>query len=836
VWTPDEIALAEEVADRVWTTLEFRKVEAELRANDERLAFLLRLNDALRPLSDPAAVQETAARLLAEHLGVSRVGYAELGEHDYVIRHEHTRGVAPLAGTAPGISTGDVVRDALRRGETVVVTDVETDSRLGEPERATFRTRHIAAFIAVARFNGPRMVAAFGANHVSPRLWSSSEIELVRDVAARTWDAVERTRAEAALREQDKRLRLALEASAGGAWSWVAEINQVDWDERFRALYGFTPDEPATTDGWLTRVHDDDRPRMIAAMQEIMSSTTKTSWENTFRIVRPDGSLVWVQSRGRADRDADGKIQRLTGLDLDFSRHRRLEEAERAERDQEHDRALRTLLETATQGIVSVDAQGVILTANRAFEDMFGWPSGELMGQTISRLLPQAFVDWPGFQGSRDLIGVRKDASTFPIEVTINHVPSPTGSRAFAFVTDITERERAAAALRARTIELEYQTRQLSQMASDLTLAEQNAREQIAKTLHDGLQQLLVISSSNLDRHVKRDQERGAATSELLSAARRHLDEAIVAARSLSIELFPPILHRSGLPSALQWLARWAQEKYRLEVHIKADPRADTARKDVRTLLFESVRELLLNVVKHAKAERVAIELTRDADDQLWITVTDQGVGFDPAQLDDRSKVGQSGWGLLSIRERLTLLGGRFDVESASGRGTQVRLCAPGGDVRAHEVAAQHAEIESARVLRAAATPADALRILVVDDHAPMRNMLRELLHERPQLSVVGDASNGLEAIASARMLRPDVIVMDVTMPHMDGIEATARIRAELPGIEILGVSMHARGDGGQAIEQAGAAKFFVKGTDTERLVDHLLRVHASRRAAGLPS
>jgi PAS domain-containing protein len=93
VWTPDEIALVQEVADRIWATLEHRRAEAELRGNEERLAFLLRLNDALRPLSDPAAVQETAARLLGEHLCASRVGYAEFEGREYVIRCEYRRGV-----------------------------------------------------------------------------------------------------------------------------------------------------------------------------------------------------------------------------------------------------------------------------------------------------------------------------------------------------------------------------------------------------------------------------------------------------------------------------------------------------------------------------------------------------------------------------------------------------------------------------------------------------------------------------------------------------------------------------------------------------------------------
>ncbi len=231
-------------------------------------------------------------------------------------------------------------------------------------------------------------------------------------------------------------------------------------------------------------------------------------------------------------------------------------------------------------------------------------------------------------------------------------------------------------------MELEHRTAQLSRLASDLTLAEQHAREELAKTLHDGLQQLLVSASMNLDRHATGDAQRVVGPDEPLARAKRHLEQAIAAARSLSLELFPPVLHGSGLPAALTWLAERTRDQYGLLVQVSADPLANSDRKDVRTLLFESVRELLFNAVKHAQVDRVTIDLSLDRDDALCIIVADQGIGFDPAGLVERGKGGQAGWGLFSIRERLTLLGGRFDIESAPGQGTLFRLVAPRGVVQ----------------------------------------------------------------------------------------------------------------------------------------------------------
>ena len=124
------------------------------------------------------------------------------------------------------------------------------------------------------------------------------------------------------------------------------------------------------------------------------------------------------------------------------------------------------------------------------------------------------------------------------------------------------------------------------------------------------------------------------------------------------------------------------KEKYGLEVQATIDPLANSDRKDVRTLVFESLRELLFNAVKHAHVDRVAVTLARGSDDTLRVAVTDQGVGFEPAMLFTHANSQTTGLGLFSIRERLTLLGGQFDVTSSPGQGTHFQLIAPLGSNR----------------------------------------------------------------------------------------------------------------------------------------------------------
>jgi len=360
-------------------------------------------------------------------------------------------------------------------------------------------------------------------------------------------------------------------------------------------------------------------------------------------------------------------------------------------------------------------------------------------------------------------------------------------------------------------------------------------RKQLASTLHDGLQQLLFSAGITLDQAVNpRPQDDQA---ELLRRARALVSEAVEAARTLSVNLFPPVLHVGGLPAALSWLARRTREQYGIVVNVSADPKANPETSDVRMLLFEGVRELVFNAVKHARADRVDVNLALGSGDTIHIQVSDDGAGFDPsATLYDRHQL-QAGLGLFSIQERLALLGGHLDIVSAPGTGSRFTLTLPrtglpGLATHSTEAPRRDTDRHEHPVYKSTRGTSKCLRILIADDHAVVRDGLRELLSGRPEIQVVGEASNGVEVISHAKTLQPDVILMDVAMPQKNGIEATREIHDTLPHIQILGLSTFCDETTERAMREAGAQAYFSKTESTHRLFDYVLSLRQQAKGA----
>ena len=195
-------------------------------------------------------------------------------------------------------------------------------------------------------------------------------------------------------------------------------------------------------------------------------------------------------------------------------------------------------------------------------------------------------------------------------------------------------------------------------------------RQRLARLLHDNLQQLIfgaklrmpIIRKALDPPHV-----------EVLEQAELLLQQAIGTARDLSVELSPPIL-RQGLTKALRWLAHWMREHHRLRVTVRIDGGVGPLDDTVGDLLFQAVREMLFNVVKHARTDRAALSMTRTDEAQLRLVIRDVGQGFDLRAL---AGTPPTGFGLATMRERIELLGGQMTIVSHPGQGTTVTVLVP---------------------------------------------------------------------------------------------------------------------------------------------------------------
>jgi signal transduction histidine kinase len=224
---------------------------------------------------------------------------------------------------------------------------------------------------------------------------------------------------------------------------------------------------------------------------------------------------------------------------------------------------------------------------------------------------------------------------------------------------------------------LEQKNREVLSLASALTLAEQRERQRVAQILHDHVQQMLYgiqmkIHLLNLDLPpAVSDGTRGH-----LVDAGALLQQAIQATRSLTVELSPPVLKGEGLTGALRWLTTQMAELYHLRVDLEIADRCDTPGDDLHVLIFQLVRELLFNVVKHARVEQAHVRVFL-RDQNLVVLIEDSGVGFDAETVLKGEPRASGGFGLHSIRERLDLFGGRLEVESHPGDGTRAKIVVP---------------------------------------------------------------------------------------------------------------------------------------------------------------
>ncbi|NNJ25332.1 PAS domain-containing sensor histidine kinase [Alienimonas chondri] len=356
------------------------------------------------------------------------------------------------------------------------------------------------------------------------------------------------------------------------------------------------------------------------------------------------------------------------------------------------------LYDLAPVAMVKLTPQGIVRCLNEAAERLLGVRRSAMPGLPFIHHVREQ--DHPAFHGflrrcrnhteavegevtlhTRDgrevpvrLIGLALDGGTFSYQTAL---------------IDLTEQHAAAAQLHrlneqlaARTREAEQRSDRLRRLHARVVEAEQAERRRLARHLHDNLQQELVAAT--MQAHIAREMTReagGAANQdvgEILDRLTGLIDGALTATRSLTSELSPPqMLHEIGLPASLHWLADFYEEKHDLTVEIRADEeRCGSPAQDVRVLMFEAARELLLNVVKYARVKTAEIHLDSPGPDRLRLTVRDEGEGFEAGDMLERRNQA-TGLGLFGLTERFADVDGSVDVTTAPGRGTVVSVTVP---------------------------------------------------------------------------------------------------------------------------------------------------------------
>jgi signal transduction histidine kinase len=219
---------------------------------------------------------------------------------------------------------------------------------------------------------------------------------------------------------------------------------------------------------------------------------------------------------------------------------------------------------------------------------------------------------------------------------------------------------------------LQYQE-ELRSLATELALSEERERRKIAQALHDRIGQVLSLINIKVGALLESASSKDLVKS--LQDIRNLVSDSVAQTRSLTFDLSPPILYELGFEAALEWLAEYIQQQYGVEVSVACREKEIPLSTEWRVTLFKAIRELLVNVGKHAKARTAHVSVEKKQD-TIIASVVDTGIGMDPARAL-RARPAADGFGLFSIRERLGFMGGRVELSSKRGHGTRVALFVP---------------------------------------------------------------------------------------------------------------------------------------------------------------
>lgn len=480
-------------------------------------------------------------------------------------------------------------------------------------------------------------------------------------------DITERKKVEAALRESDERLRLAVESGGVGLWEWQVATGQLTWNDRLKAIFGLPPDATGLTlDKFLASIHPQDRAEAERGFRAALAAHAQFNHE--YRIVQPGGGVRWIVAIAQGSYDAAGQPLRMLGVGLDITA-RKLTEAALQESEQK----LSLFVVNTPAAIAMFDRDMRYLAYSRRWRADYGLGEQELAGRSHYEVFPDLPERWKEVH-RRCLAGAVERAEEDPFaraDGTVDWVrweARPWHAHAggiggiIIFSEVITERRRAEDALRESRARLQALARRLLEV-------QEAERRAISRELHDEVGGVLTAVKLNL-QSLRRQGARAPGEAALADSIGL-VDGAIQSVRALSLELRPALLDDLGLIPALKWYCERQSMRAGIPIELELDAIDLKSAPQLESACFRIVQESITNALRHAGASRIEVSLHR-GDGSLVIEIADDGAGFDAAAARARARAGQSS-GLAGMQERAQLLDGRLDIDSAPGAGTRVR-------------------------------------------------------------------------------------------------------------------------------------------------------------------
>jgi PAS domain S-box-containing protein len=474
-------------------------------------------------------------------------------------------------------------------------------------------------------------------------------------------DVTERRRAEAALRESERKYRDLVETAHDLIWAVDAQGTITFMNQACRRIYGYEPEELIGRP-YLDLLSPEERTRQSDTLPQLLASGEKFVLGSEVEVLDRDGNRHTLVANAVILFDKQGNAIGTMGTSADITERKRTEAALR-----DSEERYRELFENDKDAIYVHDLKGVYKSVNRAAERLSGYSREEILGKHFWDLVATEYVA----EVRENLCGklaetgetnyeveiISKDGARVPVEVSSRLIyENGVAIGVQGSARDITERKRAREAL------LTYSRR--------LIAAQEAERGRIARELHDQIGQMLTALKLNL--HAIQSARNQGEAGALIEDNLKMLDEALEHVRDLSVDVRPLLLDDLGLVAALRWYVDHQAQR----AGVRAEFTCDSLDPDVRfsseleTACFRIAQEALTNVARHARAETVTVWLSRNRD-YLILGIEDDGEGFDIEALQRHALAGAT-LGLRGMEERAYAVGGRVKIDSATNKGTRV--------------------------------------------------------------------------------------------------------------------------------------------------------------------